>query len=132
MDTLLDICSLSISLLRLRSDGGATFRSPENVVYNQVGNGKDELVDLDETISLYPTLVDIHGYFLPSTEVLDKVKTSKGEAACCPFCLSTFSGIVVERSFKRHLQSHWNHAAAEELQDQPDIAPSVASLVVGA
>ena len=124
---------LSLNLVRLRGDGGATFHSPQNVVYSQVGKGKGGFVDLDEATSLYPTLADIPLYLLPSPEALEKVKTCKGEVARCPFCPSTFSGIVVKRSFKRHLQRHWNHATAEKLkdQDQPGIAPSLASPVAG-
>ena len=120
---------LSLNLVRLRGDGGATFHSPQNVVYSQVGKGMGGFVDLDEAISLYPTLSDIPLYLLPSPEELDKVKACKGEVARCPFCPSTFSGVVVKRSFKRHLQRHWNHAAAEKLKDQPGIAPSLASPV---
>ena len=122
---------LSLTLVRLRGDGEATFHSPQDAIYNQVGKGKNAFVDLDEAISLYPTLAEIPAYLLPSPEVLENVKNNKGEVVRCPFCPSTFSGIVVKRSFKRHLQRHWNHAAVgkvAEIDDQhPSTAPSLVS-----
>ena len=119
---------LSIALVRLRNDGEATFHSPQDVIYDQVGKGKDGFVHLEEAISLYPTVAEIPRHLLPPPEVLEKVKSTQGEIVRCPFCPSTFSGIVVKRSFKRHLQRHWNHAAAEKVKEiddqQSSIAPS--------
>ena len=103
---------LSLTLTRLRGDGGAIFHSPRSVTYEQLGEGNNEFIDLEEAICLYPTPAQIPELLLPSQEVLDMVKNSQGEVVRCPFCPSTFSGIVVKKSFKRHLQRHWNHAAA--------------------
>ena len=103
---------LSLALGRLRGDGGAIFHSPQDMTYEQLAKRNNEFIDLEEAISLYPTPAQIPEYLLPSREVLETVKNSKGEVVHCPFCPSTFSGIVVKKSFKRHLQRHWNHAAA--------------------
>jgi len=108
---------LSLTIGRLRGDGGAIFRSPQGVTYEQLAKGNNEFIDLEETISLYPTPAQIPEYLLPSREVLDMVKASKGEVVRCPFCPSTFSGIVVRKSFRRHLQRHWNHAAAGKAEE---------------
>jgi len=105
---------LSLALVRLRRDGKATFHSPQGVTYEQLGKGNNEFVDLEEALSLYPTPAQIPECLLPSREVLDTLKNSKGEVVRCPFCPSTFSGTVARKSFKRHLQRHWNHAAAQE------------------
>jgi len=121
---------LSLALLRLRADGGAIFHSPHGVTYEQLGKGNNEFINLEEATSLYPTPAQIPEFLLPSREVLDTVKNSQGEVVRCPFCPSTFSGIVVQKSFKRHLQRHWNHAAArkDDQIDQPKLNLS-ASLI---
>ena len=109
---------LSLALVRLRGDGGAIFHSPHGVTYEQLGKGNNEFIDLEEAISLYPTPAQIPELLLPSQEVLDTVKNIQGEIVRCPFCPSTFSGIVVKKSFKRHLQRHWNHAAAGKAEQK--------------
>ena len=118
---------LSLTLVRLRGDGGAVFHSPHGVTYEQLGKGNNEFIDLEEAISLYPTPAQIPEFLLPSRDVLDTVKNSQSEVLRCPFCPSTFSGIVVKKSFKRHLQRHWNHAAAGKADqiDQAKVNPSV-------
>jgi hypothetical protein len=122
---------LSLTLGRLRGDGGAIFHSPQGVTFEQLAKGNNEFIDLEETISLYPTPAQVPEYLLPSREVLDMVKNSKGEVVRCPFCPSTFSGIVVKKSFKRHLQRHWNHAVAGKAIEylQPTLPAPVISPV---
>ena len=114
---------LSLTLVRLRGDGGAIFHSPHGVTYEQLGKGNNEFIDLEEAISLYPTPAQIPEFLLPSRDVLDTVKNSQGEVVRCPFCPSTFSGIVAKKSFKRHLQRHWNHAVTGKVDqiDQPKV-----------
>jgi len=118
---------LNLALVRLRGDSDATFHSPQEVTYEQLGTGNSRFVDLDEAISLYPTPAEIPGYLLPSPEVLDKIKNTKGEGVRCPFCPSTFSGIVVKKSFKRHLQRHWNHGLAGKTMETDGQRSSLAS-----
>jgi hypothetical protein len=103
----------SRTIVRLRDDGGAAFNSPQDVTYEQLGKGNNKFVDLDDARALYPTPAEIPGYLLPSPEVLDRVKNCTGDVVWCPFCPSTFSGVVVKKSFKRHLQRHWNPARAK-------------------